>query len=80
MEEIVNTIKLVINKTCDIDLEEINEESSVVDDLCMNSIEILMMIVELEKKYGIKFETRDLRSIVTIKDIADYIVKKNENN
>lgn len=80
MEEIINTIKLVINKTCDIDLEEINEESSVVDDLCMNSIEILMMIVELEKKYGIKFETRDLRSIVTIKDIADYIVKKNENN
>lgn len=80
MNEIVNTIKHIINEKCDIDLEEINADTSIVDDLCMNSLEILLMINELEKKYKVRFETRDLRSIVTIKDIADYIERKNENN
>lgn len=73
---IMDFVMETINNITDIDFSEMYPDCSVVDDLSMDSLEIMSMIGKLEQHYSVKFVTRELRTIVTISDIADYVIKK----
>ena len=66
--EIRNKIKESIAKVSDIELEEIPDEASFVDDLGLDSLVLLEISVEMELEFGFEVSEDDLRTLVTIQD------------
>ena len=56
-------------------LTELREEDKV-EDVVNDSIDIIELIAVLSNKYKIDVQADDLRDIVTIADIGDYVKKK----
>ena len=67
-------------KVCEILLNYVEEpegglkpETKFVDDLEMNSLDIMTMIGDVEDEFDVEIETADLRTIFTIRELADYL-------
>lgn len=50
----------------------LNPDLSFKDDLCLDSLDIVELMIHLEKKYGIEFEGEKLPKIESIHDLAKY--------
>lgn len=56
--------------------EEITVESTLVHDLGLSSFDIVSIITAFEDAFDIEISDRDIRKLVSVADIIDYI----ENN
>lgn len=56
---------------CDADM--ITEETSFMDDLGADSLELLEVIMALEDEYGIEMNTEDLSDLNTVGDVMNYL-------
>lgn len=72
-EEILAQIAAVLQDVADIDPEDVNEESALMDDLDLSSMEILTIVSNLEDVFGLRIPEKDLRTIVTVGDLGDYL-------
>ena len=72
-DKIFSEIKRIIVESADIPEEEINEKSLFMDDLELSSLEVLDLIAHLEEVFQICFSEKELRKIISIKDLVDYI-------
>ena len=70
-------------KICEILLNYVEEpegglrpETKFIDDLAMNSLDIMTMIGDVEDEFNITVETADLRNLFTLQDLADYLKEK----
>ncbi|MSA72249.1 acyl carrier protein [Holdemania massiliensis] len=50
-------------------------QTDLVRDLQLNSFDVVNIIIAFENEFGIEIETREIRHIQKIKDIADYLEK-----
>ena len=71
--EIRSKIKEAIAKVSDIELEEIPDEASFVDDLGLDSLVLLEISVEMELEFGVEVSEDDLRTLITIQDAVDLV-------
>lgn len=78
--ELIHQIMEEIHESTEIPMDEMKENSAIMDDLDLSSLEIVMVISELEKKLHVKFPESELRNIVTIGDLADVISRCNPAN
>lgn len=72
-EEIMAQILAILEDVAEISPEEVDEDSVLMDDLDLSSMEILTMISDLEETFGLRIPEKDLRSFVTVGDVADYL-------
>ena len=56
--------------------EEITAESTLVNDLGLSSFDIVSIVTAFEDEFDIEISDRDIRKLVSVSDISDYI----ENN
>ena len=56
--------------------EEITAESTLVNDLGLSSFDIVSIVTAFEDEFDIEISDRDIRKLVSVADIMDYI----ENN
>ena len=58
--------------------DEINHETSLINDLALDSIQILELIVSIEKEFEISFDAEelDLSLFDNIDDTVNFIMKK----
>ena len=75
-EEIFNKVKEIIVDVTEIDSGEIKEESSMMDDLSLSSMEVMTVIAEVEETFSLKIPEKDLRNFVTVSDLVDYVSKR----
>lgn len=59
--------------TADINFEEINENSRLVEDVCLNSISMLMLVIAIEEEFSIELPIAEASACVTVGEIADVI-------
>ena len=71
--DIRNKIKAAIAKVSDIELEEIPDEASFVEDLGLDSLVLLEISVEIELEFGLEVTEDDLRTLITIQDAVDLV-------
>ncbi|MBU3098812.1 MULTISPECIES: acyl carrier protein [Clostridium] len=71
-------IRVCISSQLNIDEEEIKIESSFMNDLGADSLDIVELIMELEEKYDIEIPDEDVEKIVTVGDIVEYIKAHSE--
>ena len=60
----------------DIDPATITPQSSLKEEVGVNSIGLLYMAIALEEEFGVKFKNEDLQNIVTVQDVIDLIKAK----
>ncbi len=58
-----------------IDLDTIKPESKLIDDLKADSLDIVELVMELEQRYNLEIPDEVMPTIVTVKDVVDYIEK-----
>lgn len=75
-EQIKETVTELIRNIIDDDTVEIKEESGLMEDLELSSLEIMTMIADIEQEYQIVLEEAELRSMVSVGDMVEGICKK----
>jgi len=77
--EITEKLKEVIDLTMgegEVDLSACTEESSLTDDLGLNSVGILYVVVAIEEFFGIMFDDVGFGDFKTVGSVIDYIERK----
>ncbi len=69
-------IQSLIAEQLYLDKETITEESMFVDDLGADSLDIVQMLISMEKEFGVTFEDEEISGIKTVKDAMELIKRK----
>lgn len=72
-EEIFEKVKTVIVEQLGIDESSVRMESSFLDDLGADSLDIVEFIMALEEEFGLEIPDEDVEKIITVKDVVEYI-------
>ena len=65
-------IEILAEKSC-VDAEKIKMETSLVDDLGMDSLDAMEAVFQFEEQYGIEIDDEKMRQFRKVKDVVDYI-------
>ena len=77
--EIIEKLKEVIKMATGSDdsaLVEVNENSSLVTDLGLNSVGVLYVVIAIEEFFSIQFDDVGFGDFSTVGSVIDYIEKK----
>ena len=77
-ESVLESVKKIIADTLEIDVKEIKEESNLIADLGMESLDLVDLVVAFEEKYKVSIDDKDVKKLQTVKDIVTYIENKKE--
>ena len=78
-KEIFNSLKPIIKDIVGFDVEEMNEQSSLFNDLGLDSLDAVELIMKCEKKYNIKISDNVVKNIHSVSDLIDIINLLNAN-
>lgn len=70
---VIEEIKQILAKQLRIDINDINDDSSIIEDLGADSIDLVEMLMSIEEKLGIVVSDEDAVKLKTVKDVADFI-------
>ena len=60
--------------------DKLNEKTELINDLHISSLDIMLLIGDLEDEFNIQFNQDDIIDTVTVGDLVDLIQKKIENS
>lgn len=66
-------VRSIISEKLNVDQDEIKLESSIVDDLGADSIDLIELIMNLEEEYGISISDEEAVKLKTVGDVVDFI-------
>ena len=72
-EEIFEKIKNIIVEQLQVSDTTVTEESSFIDDLGADSLDLVELIMALEEEFGIEIPDADAEKVVTVGDVVNYI-------
>ncbi|XBC37990.1 MAG: acyl carrier protein [Buchnera aphidicola (Floraphis choui)] len=76
MKNIEKKIKKIISKQLGINKEEINNKSSLIEDLGSDSLDNVELIMTLEEQFNIEIQDEDAEKFNTVQSIIDFIKSK----
>ena len=71
--EIISQILAILEDVAEVPPEDVNENSVLMDDLDLSSMEILTIVADLEETFGLRIPEKELPNFVTIGDLVDYL-------
>ena len=71
--EIISQILAILEDVAEVSPEDVNENSVLMDDLDLSSMEILTIVADLEETFGLRIPEKELRNFVTMGDLVDYL-------
>ena len=72
-EELFNSIKRMIVDQLGVDEDTITEDSSFVDDLNADSLDMVELVMAMEQEFYIEIPDDVAEKVVTVKDAVEYI-------
>lgn len=73
---VMEDIMSIIEDVADIPRDEMKTDSAIMDDLELSSLEVIIMISEVEKQYKTKIPEKELYHLITIEDLANYLMNE----
>lgn len=61
-----------------VDSERVTRESELIADLNADSLDLVQLLILMEKEYGIKFTDEEIKSVKTVGDVVDFIEKNSK--
>ncbi|MGW2329214.1 acyl carrier protein [Streptomyces sp. NPDC001700] len=74
----LDELRTFVAEVLDVEEEEVTDEADFVKDLGVDSLMALEVMVELEKKYAVKLEEKEMKSITTLRKVYDLLAAKLE--
>lgn len=71
--EILDKLKSIIGEQLGVNKEVIRMESTFIDDLSADSLDIVELIMNLEEEFGIEIPDSESEKITSIEDVVKYI-------
>lgn len=71
--EIENKVKELVMKSLKLPEEKVTIQSSFVDDLQADSLDIVELVMALEDEFNLDIPDKDAQAIKTVQDAVDYI-------
>ena len=68
-------IKFLIDDL-EIDEDKIKDDARLKADLGIDSLDLVDIVVIVEKNFGFKIKPEEMKGVLTLKDFCDYIEKK----
>lgn len=62
-----------IAEVAEIPIEDIKEDSNLLNDLELESLDIVSLVSILEKNYNIEILDKDIKTLITVGDVVRYI-------
>jgi len=69
-------IKEIIAEQLGVDENDLAPDSSFVEDLGADSLDIVELIMALEEEFEMEISDQDAEKILTVKDALDYVKKR----
>ncbi len=69
-------VKAIIVDQLGVSAEEVKPESSFVEDLGADSLDLTELIMAMEEEFGIEIDDEEAQKLIKVKDAIDYISKK----
>lgn len=73
MDNILDKVRGIIVNQLSVDAEKVKPESSFIDDLGADSLDIVELVMALEEEFGIEIPDEHAENILTVKDAVNYI-------
>ncbi len=73
MSEIFEDVKAVIAEELEVEEDQIQMESKIVDDLGADSLDVVELIMRLEEKFDVEIPDEDAEKIQTVGDAVKFI-------
>lgn len=67
-------LEIFSNVIPEVDTETITKDSTLFEDLGLNSLTMMLLAVSVEDEFGIKFD--EVGELNTVNDVCDYIADK----
>lgn len=77
-DEVLAQLRSVASDLLEVDPDSINEDTVLGDDLEVDSLDVIDVVLSLEREYGIAIEEAELRSLTTAGDVITLILQKTE--
>ncbi len=75
-KEVLEKVRQIIADKLGVDIDEVVEEASLIDDLGADSLDLLDLVTEFEEEFNVKIEDEELEKIKTVKDVVDGLLSK----
>ncbi len=69
-------VKKIIAEQLGVEEEDINPESSFVEDLGADSLDTVELVMAFEEEFGIEIPDEDAEKILTVQNSVDYIKER----
>ncbi|MBI5180028.1 MAG: acyl carrier protein [Nitrospirota bacterium] len=76
MANVDEKVKKIIAEQLGLSEDEVNFESSFVDDLGADSLDTVELVMAFEEEFGIEIPDEDAEKIATVQNAIDYIKEK----
>ncbi|MFH1468901.1 MAG: acyl carrier protein [Pseudomonadota bacterium] len=73
MDDIVARVKRLIAENLGVNVEEVRPDASFIDDLGADSLDIVELVMAIEKEFDIEIPDEEAEEISTVQDAIDYI-------
>lgn len=74
-EEIKQKVRAFLIDEFEIEEEKINDEARLKEDLGIDSLDIVDIVVIVQKTFGFKINIKEMKEVKTLNDFYDYIEK-----
>lgn len=71
----VDKLKEIIGNVMNIETDTITEETTFIDDLGADSLDIFQIVLSLEEEYDVEFDNEDIEEIQSVKDAVEVLKK-----
>ncbi|TYB31952.1 MAG: acyl carrier protein [Candidatus Mcinerneyibacterium aminivorans] len=72
-KKILETVKELTAEQLGIEVDEVNEKSSFIDDLGADSLDTMELVLALEDEFGIEISDEETEKLKTVADAVKYI-------
>jgi acyl carrier protein len=75
-DEILRVVREALAEALEIPEDAIDEESRFKEDLEADSLDLVELLLEMERRYGFKVSDEEAAEIITVGDAVDLILMK----
>lgn len=75
-QEIEEKVRNFLIEDLEIDEEKVTDESTLKEDMGIDSLDFVDIVVIVEKNFGFKIKPEEMVEVKTMKDFCDYIETK----
>jgi acyl carrier protein len=73
MADTIEKLKNIVAESLGVDIDEVNEKSYFIEDLGADSLDIVELVMAIEKEFDVEIPDEDADKIATVQDAIDYV-------